>query len=250
MDWSLLKTKVLIFALGAAIGSILNTLIYRLPRGQSLLQLLPECSHCGMQRRGVIALPVVGWLITRGRCPRCGGLFSIRHPVVEILSGTLFLLLWLQTESTAQIIRYGIFNFLLISLFFTDLEHRRLPDVLTLPGIGLGLLFSFLLGNPVASLTGTFVGGGVLLAIVVISRGGMGMGDVKLEAMIGAFLGLGPMLASLVTGIVLGGVIALLLLLFKIRGPRDMIPYGPFLITGAWLVMLGGERLGVQSWSV
>ena len=127
---------------------------------------------------------------------------------------------------------------LLVPLFFIDLKHHRLPNILTMPGIGLGLLLSAGLGHLKSAVAGLVVGGGVLLVVALITRGGIGMGDAKLQAMVGAFLGLRLMLISLAIGVILGGIVGLFLLAFQIRGRKDMIPYGPFLITGAVLALL------------
>jgi leader peptidase (prepilin peptidase)/N-methyltransferase len=210
-----------IFFLGLAFGSFLNVCIYRLPLGLSVVSPRSACPHCKRPIAFYDNLPVLSWLILRGRCRRCRAKISVRYLFIELLTGVLFLGCYAYAGLTLATLKYCVFGFLLLGLIFTDAETKLLPDKLTLPGIVLGLLFSFVV--PVHDLVSQFVPGMVSLpfsagvsapllslldsllgaalgasfiygagAVYLRWRGaeGMGFGDVKLMAMVGAFLGM------------------------------------------------------------
>src|SRR6202011_1006844 len=209
-----------IFALGLAFGSFLNVCIWRLPRGLSVVRPGSACPRCERPIRLYDNIPVLSWLILRGRCRNCKASISPRYLVVELLTGALFLACYAYFGFTLAALKYCVFGFLLLGLIFTDAETHLLPDKLTLPGIVLGLLFSLivpvndlasqllpgLISLPVSSdiswhllslidsVLGAAVGASFIYgagAIYLRARGveGMGFGDIKLMAMIGAFLG-------------------------------------------------------------
>jgi len=209
-----------IFAYGLAFGSFLNVCIYRLPRGKSVVSPRSACPHCGKQIPLYDNLPVLSWLLLLGKCRRCKAPISPRYLVVELLTGLLFLGCYAQFGLTWAMLKCAVLGYLLLGLVFTDAETKLLPDALTLPGFGLGILFSLLVpvndlasrilpglvSLPVSgdvtwrvwsladSLLGAAVGASFLYGVAAVylrARGveGMGFGDVKLMAMIGAFLG-------------------------------------------------------------
>ena len=211
---------VAIFLVGLALGSFLNVCIYRLPRGLSVVRPRSACPKCSAAIPSYDNIPVVSWLVLRGRCRQCKAPISARYPLVELLTGLLFLACFLHFGFSLETLKFCTFSFLLLGLIFTDAEHKLLPDALTLPGIALGLMFSLLvpvdnfasgllpeslwapLASPISwrlqslvdSAAGALVGASFLYGVAVAYqrlRGieGMGMGDVKLMAMIGAFLG-------------------------------------------------------------
>lgn len=208
------------FALGLAFGSFLNVCVYRLPRGISVIHPRSACPHCEQPIPFYDNVPIVSWLVLQGRCRRCQAPISPRYLVVELLTGALFLACYAHFGLTLATLKYCTFGFLLLGLMFTDAETQLLPDKMTLPGLALGLLFSLaipvndlvseilpgLVALPVSSGTGRLlslldaVAGAALGAsflygagaIYLRARGheGMGFGDVKLMAMVGAFLGI------------------------------------------------------------
>jgi leader peptidase (prepilin peptidase)/N-methyltransferase len=209
-----------IFAFGLCFGSFLNVCIYRLPRGKSVVAPRSACPHCGTLIPFYDNLPILSWLILRGKCRSCKQPISLRYLVVELLIGLLFLACYLHFGLTLAMLKCAVLAFLLIGLIFTDAETKLLPDAMTLPGLALGVAFSLLVPvNDLASrimpglvsptmrgeiswrwwslsdsLLGAAVGASFLYgaaAIYLRARGveGMGFGDVKLMAMIGAFLG-------------------------------------------------------------
>ncbi len=182
-------------ALGLCIGSFLNVVIHRLPRGASVVTPPSRCPGCNYQLRWSDNVPVLSWLFLRGRCRKCAAPISIRYPIVEILTMLMFLLhLWVFGWSALMVVRVA-FATSLIALFAIDLEHHLLPNAITLPGIVVGLIVSLVLPPGIVdSILGTLLGGGVLWVIGEAyyrysGQEGMGGGDVKMLAMIGAFLG-------------------------------------------------------------
>ena len=228
------------FVLGLVFGSFLNVCIYRLPLGLSVIRPGSTCPQCHESIPFYDNIPVLSWLILGGRCRRCRAHISPRYLAVELLTGALFLLCCLNFGFTLAALKYCVFGFLLLGLIFTDSETHLLPDKLTLPGIGLGLLFSLivpvndlasqllpgLISLPVSSdvswhllslidsLLGAAVGASFIYgagAIYLRARGveGMGFGDVKLIAMIGAFLGVKLTIFTLFTASIAGSLVGL-----------------------------------------
>ena len=231
--------RIGVFVLGILAGSMLNRFISRWPEEQGVDNGFQSvCPHCGHPWHGLEQISIWVRLFSEGRCQYCGDHIPLRHILVELFTGALFLLVSMRGRGTLDLVRLFLFVLLLVPLFFIDLKHHRLPNILTMPGIGLGLALSAGLGQIKSALAGVIVGGGVLFIVALVTRGGIGMGDAKLQAMVGAFLGLRLMLISLTIGVILGGIVGLFLLALQVRGRKDMIPYGPFLITGAILTLL------------
>lgn len=252
---------------GLVVGSFLNVLIHRLPRQESVVRPASHCPACQHRLAPGDLIPVLSWLLLRGHCRYCGGRIAVRYPLVELLNAWLYLLLYLKFGWRGALVPYGVLVSLLVALTFIDLDHQLLPDALTLPGLGLGLAFGLWAtlargaGSPSpfgvsfahlpylfdqfslrASLLGAAVGGGAILLIILLSREGMGYGDAKLLAMIGAFVGWRGSLGSLFTGAIAGSVVGVGLLVTRRKGRRDPIPFGPFLTLGC-LFLFFGDRL-------
>jgi leader peptidase (prepilin peptidase)/N-methyltransferase len=228
---------------GALIGSFLNVVIVRLPRGESLAVPRSRCRACGTELQWFDNIPVLSFLALRGHCRACGAPIAWRYPFVEVATAGSFALAAWRVPSPVDLVVTCLFLAALIALTGIDLEHQILPDRITLPGIALGFLTSFL-GTRVSwidSLLGILAGGGILFAVIVLSGGGMGGGDMKLGAMIGAFLGYKLALLALFLAVIAGGIVALCLLATGIRRRKDPVPFGPFLATGAALATLWGE---------
>jgi leader peptidase (prepilin peptidase) / N-methyltransferase len=234
---------------GLLIGSFLNVVIYRLPRGQSLVSPPSTCPGCGTRIRPIDNVPVLSWLILGGKCHKCRAPISVQYPIVEIVTGLLFALVaWLTPVGPLLAARL-ILVVILIVLFGIDLHHQILPNVITLPGIAIGFLFS-LVGPPgwVESLIGIALGGGILYAIAaayyaVRREEGLGMGDVKMLAMIGAFLGWKAVLVTLILSSFAGALVGIGIMVFSKGSMRLALPFGTFLSLGALAAMLVGEPL-------
>jgi leader peptidase (prepilin peptidase)/N-methyltransferase len=233
-----------IFALGLCWGSFLNVCIYRLPRGKSVVAPRSACPHCGQMIPLYHNVPVLSWLILRGKCRDCKAPISPRYMVVELLTGILFLSCYLHFGPTLATLKCAVLGFLLLGLVFTDAETKLLPDALTLPGLAIGIVFSLLVPvNDLASkimpglvspemrtlswrlwsltdsLLGAAVGASFLYgaaAIYLRARGveGMGFGDVKLMAMIGAFLGTKLTVLTIFAASLAGSIFGLSAVLF------------------------------------
>ena len=240
--------------LGLAVGSFLNVCIHRLPRGGSVVHPPSRCPGCNYQLRWYDNIPVLSWAFLRGRCRKCGTRISVRYPIVEILTMVVFLVhLWIFGWTVLMGVRV-LFACAMITLFAIDLEHHLLPDAITLPGIAVGLILSTIVPPGIRdALLGTLLGGGVLWAIGEAyfrysGQEGMGGGDVKMLAMIGAFLGWKLVLVTLVLSSVSGSLIGLLVMAVRRGGLKYALPYGTFLALGALAASLVGDR--VVAWYV
>jgi leader peptidase (prepilin peptidase)/N-methyltransferase len=229
--------------LGAVIGSFLNVVIVRLPRNESLVAPRSRCRTCGTELDWFDNIPILSFLVLRGRCRACGAAVSWRYPIVEAVTALLFALAAWRSTALADLLVMWLFLSALVAITGIDLEHQIIPDWITLPGIVVGFLTSFL-GTRVSwldSLLGILVGGAILFVVIMLSGGGMGGGDMKLSAMIGAFLGYKLALLTLFLAVILGGFVALGLLSTGIRRRKDPIPFGPFLAIAATVAILWGE---------
>ena len=234
--------------LGLVVGSFLNVCIWRLPREESIVRPGSHCPVCSTALGARDLVPVLSWIFLRGKCRYCGAKISPRYPAVELLTGVLFVWCFLRFGLSPQLAPALVFSAFMVAITFIDLDHQIILDgmlaLLAAAGLGLGLW----LGQPgfVDMLIGAGVGGGLLLVLAVISGGGMGGGDVKFAAALGFWLGWPGILLCLLISFVAGGAISLFLLLAKLRGRKDFIPFGPFIALGAWVALLYGRE--ILSW--
>jgi leader peptidase (prepilin peptidase) / N-methyltransferase len=235
--------------LGLAVGSFLNVCIHRLPRGQSLNAPPSRCPHCEYPLRWFDNIPVVSYAILAGRCRKCRARISIRYPIIELVTMGLFVLHGAVFGWTALLVPRLLFACAMVVLFAIDLEHQLLPNVITLPGIVVGLIASSVLPPGIIdAVIGIVVGGGVLWLIGEAyfrysGQEGMGGGDVKMLAMIGAFLGWKLVLITLVLSSVLGSIIGMLVIARRKGGMKYALPYGTFLALGALVASLAGDAI-------
>jgi leader peptidase (prepilin peptidase)/N-methyltransferase len=234
---------------GLVIGSFLNVVIYRLPLGQSLVKPRSRCRNCGYSLRWFDNIPVVSWLLLRGRCRQCATRVSWQYPLVELITAMLFVItVWLTPVGPLLASRL-LLVCILIVLFGIDLEHQILPNSITLPGIVIGLLFSLIAPPGIRdALIGAILGGGILYAIAAgyylwRREEGMGMGDVKMLAMLGAFLGWKAVLVTLVLASFSGAVIGVAMMAGQRGGMKYALPFGTFLAIGAIAAMFVGDPL-------
>ncbi|MCK4727352.1 MAG: prepilin peptidase [Desulfobacterales bacterium] len=242
--------ELVIFLFGTAVGSFLNVCIYRLPRSISLIRPRSMCPSCQAKIAFYDNVPVASYLWLRGRCRHCGTAISLRYPLIELVSGLFAVAIFARYGlSWEGFFLYGLVAALLV-ITFIDIDHQIIPDVITYPGIGVGFLTSFVLGHITykESLFGIILGGGILLLIawgyyLLTKREGMGGGDIKLLAMIGAFLGWKGVIFTVFVGSVIGTAVGTALALRTQRGRRLPIPFGPFLSLGALLFLFFGPQI-------
>lgn len=231
--------------LGLVVGSFLNVVILRLPERRSILRPRSACPACGATIAWYDNIPLVSFAVLRGRCRACGVTIPWRYPLVELATGLLFGLALARFGPTPDFVATSVLLAALVAITAIDVDHQIIPDVITLPGTLAGVLANLITGrfSWIECLIGIAVGGGVFLLIILASRGGMGGGDMKLGAMLGAFLGWQVALLSLFLAVLLGGALAVGLLVSGRRGRKDPIPFGPFLATGGAIGALWGEKL-------
>lgn len=247
-----LPVAVIAGPFGLVIGSFLNVCIYRLPRNLSVVHPPSRCGACGTTLRWYHNIPVVSWVVLGGKCGFCGARVSAQYPIVELITGLAFVLVALVTPLGPLFAARLLLACLLIVLFGIDLEHQILPNVITLPGIVAGFLFA-LAGPPGwrDSLIGILLGGGLLYGVayayyLVRKEEGLGMGDVKMLAMIGAFLGWQAVLLTVILASFSGAIIGVALIATSKGSMKYALPFGTFLALGAGVAMLAGD--GIITW--
>ena len=239
----------LLTALGLAVGSFLAVCIHRLPRGESVVTPGSRCPACAQPLRPLDNVPVFGYLRLRGRCRTCGTAISPLYPAVELVTPALFLLLYRELGWQALLPAHMAFASALLVLGAIDLRHRILPDAITLPGAALGLVLSLRLAPGfLDALAGAAVGAAVPLAIARTYRRvrgveGLGMGDVKMLAMIGAWLGWQAALLTLLIASLLGSLAGFALIAAGRGDARYPLPFGSFLAVAAFAAALAGDDL-------
>jgi len=251
---------IIIFIFGAIIGSFLNVCIYRIPRGISIVSPSSRCPNCGRKIRFYDNIPIISYLLLRGRCRYCNLNISVRYPIVEFINGVLYVLI-LQRFGFNDILSLMVYlSFIssIVVITFIDIEFQIIPDRITLAGIPLSLIFGttvlhdpFLRYNPLgfkASLIGMLSGGGLFYLIAIVGKAvfrqeAMGGGDIKMMAMIGGLLGWKGVVFTTFVGSLIGSICGIILLVYqgKMRGLK--IPFGPFLGIGAILSLLVGEEV-------
>jgi len=239
-------TVVVVF--GLVLGSFLNVVIARLPERRSLWAPRSACPGCGAPIAWYDNVPLLSFALLRGRCRTCAASIPWRYPLVEAVTGALFGAAWLEFGPTAEFVVAAVLLAALVAITAIDLRHQIIPDAITLPGILAGITANVATRhlNWAEVALGIALGGGVFFAIIVASRGGMGAGDMKLGAMLGAFLGWKIALFALMVAVVVGGVSAVALMALGVRNRKDAIPFGPFLALGGAAALFWGE--GVVQW--
>jgi leader peptidase (prepilin peptidase)/N-methyltransferase len=243
---------------GAVVGSFLNVVIHRLPAGESIVFPGSRCPRCGAPIRPWDNIPVLGWVALGGRCRDCREPIALRYPLVELANALLWAALALRFGPGLPFLVFAAFCSALLAITMIDLDHWIIPDVITLPGIVVGLAASFFvppreslladllhrglgldrlpgaLSSPGFwdSLAALLLGGGLFYLVAVLSRGGMGGGDIKLTAMMGAFLGLRDLGVAVFIGLISGSVVGIGLMIAGRKTRKDLIPFGPFLALG------------------
>jgi leader peptidase (prepilin peptidase)/N-methyltransferase len=235
---------------GAMIGSFLNVCIYRLPKEESIIWPGSHCPHCKNPIKFYDNIPLVSYFLLGGKCRYCKGSIPLQYPLVEGITALSSLFLFMKFGPSLNFIYYFSFVAALIVITVIDLHYQIIPDVISLPGIGIGLLGSLVISpiNFWPSLIGIISGGGSLFLVATVyqwlfKREGMGGGDVKLLAMIGAFLGWKAVILTILLSSLIGSVVGIMIMVLKGKDFKYAIPFGPFLSLGAVIALFYGESL-------
>lgn len=250
--------------LGLAVGSFLNVIAHRVPLGKSVLSPPSACPGCGTPITPRDNIPLLGWVLLRGRCRSCAMRIPVRYPLLELAGGVLWVGTFLIVGLSWILPAYLWFVSVTLVLFATDLEHHRLPNRIVFVGFvgGLTLLTAGAMaaGEPVARLGWSGVAGvvyfGFMLVLALLVRGGFGFGDVKMAALLGLFVGyqptldqvgagesLGGLLVAVFGSFLFGGIVAILLLALRKRGRKQEIAFGPAMIIASWVAVAAGNNL-------
>jgi leader peptidase (prepilin peptidase)/N-methyltransferase len=260
-----------VFLMGLIIGSFLNVCILRIPPGLSVVRPSSRCPKCHAEIKAYDNIPVLSWLILGGKCRGCKTTISPMYPAIEFLTGVLFVVCYLLFGESLATVKWSLLSALLVVLTATDIRERILPDVVNLSGFVIGILFSFFMVptdgaslwlsnlmfefpppravlSVVDALMGAAVGAGLLWIVgegyfKLRGKEGMGLGDVKMMGMVGAFLGVKRTLLTVLFGSLLGSVIGIVIIAVSRKGRDYELPFGAFLGLGALLVIYFGTPL-------
>lgn len=247
---SVLITYLLIFIFGLLWGSFFNVCIVRLPKNESVIWGRSACPQCKSLIPWFCNIPLFSYLLLKGKCRDCKTPISAEYPIVELLSGLMFLGLFLYFDWSKELIANWVFCSALLVISVIDLHHQIIPDEISLPGILVGFLFALWVGKIswVESLLGILLGGGSFLLIAwgyekISKREGLGGGDIKLLGMIGAWLGVKSLLIVIVLSSLLGSIVGIGAMVFQKKDFKTAIPFGPFLALGALAYLFFGNEL-------
>ena len=231
--------------LGLAVGSFLNVCIDRLPAGQSIVRGASHCPNCQHLLAPMDLVPVFSYLWLRGRCRYCRASIPVRVPLVEMATGVLFGFLYWKFGLGVELGIALAYASILLVISVIDLEHQLILNVVVYPALPLALALSLLSPDPTIAraVLGFMAGVAAVSLPFLIYRQGMGMGDVKLGGLIGLMVGYPHVLVALLLAVIGGGLIATLLLVLRIRGRKDAIPFGPFMAAGAFVTLLWGQAI-------
>lgn len=231
------------FLFGAAIGSFLNVVMYRLPKGISIIKPNSFCPACKKPIIWYENIPLVSYVLLRGKCSNCKKPISIRYFAVELITALVFLYLFAQFGLSFSFLFYAYFFSVLIAISGIDFAYQLIPDVLSMPGIVIGLVFHLTQGSILQSVIGAAFGGGLILLIRAVGgwvykKEVMGLGDVYLTAMIGAFVGFPFIIAAIFIGALFGAILGIAYVISTRQSRESPIPFGPFLSLGGMLVII------------
>ena len=237
--------------LGLAVGSFLNVVIHRVPRGESLVRPGSHCPHCGAAVRNRHNVPLFGWLLLRGRCADCHTPISVRYPLVEAGTAALFVAVAAKFGYSWALPAYLYLAAVAVALALIDLDVQRLPDAIVLPSYlvaGVLLAPAALLGDGIAPVLRGLAAAAVLWVVyrVLAQVGGMGGGDVKLAPLLGFYLGWlgwGPVAVGAFAAFLLGGLVGVVLMATRTAGRKSRIPFGPYMLAGAFLAVFAAAPI-------
>lgn len=247
---------ILVFITGLVLGSFFNVVIYRLPMEKSIVAPRSSCNTCGTTLQAIDLIPVLSFIFLKGKCRYCGSKISFRYPLVELITGLVFLILFLKYSISAEFIFTAFLMSVLLIVFFIDLDHMIIPNGLVITGLVGGIVFfvlRFWLNDKLldgaawySPLLGMLVTSGILLLIALIGLAvygtdAFGMGDVKIFLPIGLILGFKLALMSLIFSVFIGGFAGLFLIITGLKQRKSHIPFGPFIVSGTFLSILFGH---------
>lgn len=240
-----LSGTVIAILLGLCVGSFLNVVIHRLPRRESVVHGRSHCPACGRVLAWYDLVPVASYLALRGRCRYCRAPISPRYPLVELLTGAVFAALFYRFGPTPVLVKYLFLGAVLIAAAFIDLEHYLIPNRLVLAGLAGAAILGFAARDVGlwSALAGGAAGAGFLALVAVISKGGVGGGDVKLVGVAGFFVGWPLAALALFLAVAAGGLAAAVLLLLRLKRRKDPVPFGPFIAAGTLAAVLWGADI-------
>lgn len=231
------------FVIGTVIGSFLNVLIYRLPRGISIIKSRSFCPNCNKELRIYELIPIISFIFLRGSCSQCKYKIPYTYILIELLSGVLAVSLYLKTGFSTLFFKYLILSSIIVVSTVVDLKFGIIPNTTNALGTIFGILFAIVEGQVKISLYGILLGFVIMGGIYYISKGGMGAGDVKYTFALGAFLGPRKLILALFVSFVSGAIVGLYLIFFKNRGLKSKMPFGPYLSFGAICALLWYENI-------
>jgi leader peptidase (prepilin peptidase)/N-methyltransferase len=241
---------LLIVIFGLIIGSFLNVCIYRIPRNESIVWPGSHCPKCSHELKWYDNIPLLSYILLRGKCRYCKGLISIQYPLVEFLNALMYNIVYLKFGIGADFIFYSLTFSILLAIVFIDIKEMIIPDSLVVAILVLSVIHKgtnyFLYGlSPqlISSILGLIVAGGLFAAIVLISGGGMGGGDITLIGALGFVLGFKYILLNIFLSFITGAIISILLLAARIKKRKDPVPFGPFIALGFFLTVLQGQAI-------
>lgn len=242
--------QIFIFIIGTIIGSFLNVCIYRIPREESIVFPSSHCPNCSTPLKWYELIPVLSFTFQKGKCRYCGEPISPQYPLVELLNGFLYLILFKHFGGSLSFIFYAIIFSILIVISIIDFEFQIIPDSLNISIFILAIVYKILqytlYGISPQILNSTLaliISSGLFLLIAILSKGGMGGGDIKLIGALGFILGIKLSLLNIFLSFILGAIISIFLLLFKIKEKKDPIPFGPFICIAFMIVTLWGQEI-------
>lgn len=245
--------KVVIFIYGLLIGSFLNVCIYRIPRNESIAFPSSHCPKCGISLSWYDNIPLLSFMVLQGKCRYCKASIAKQYPIVEFLNAIIYLIFYDFYGLSLEFIFYITIASILIIITFIDLKEMIIPDILVIIIFILSVLYKllnyFVYGVPLEilnSLGGFILAGGIFLVIVILSKGGMGGGDVTLISSLGFILGIKYVLLNIFLSFILGAIISIILLISGIKSRKDPIPFGPFIVAASFITVLWGE--GILKW--
>ena len=232
-----------VFCFGLAVGSFANVCIHRLPRKESVVFPGSHCPACSAAVRPLDNIPVISYIALGGKCRDCATRISPIYPVIETVTAVLLLAGFFKFGPSFDFLVYAVVAPALGIITAIDIEHQIIPDVITLPGIALGLVVGTYTIGYADSLLGFFAGGGLFYLLAVLSNGGMGGGDIKYIAAVGALLGWQKVLLVIFIGALLGSVVGVFQITVQKKSRKSLIPFGPFLATGTLVTLFYGNSL-------
>lgn len=241
---------IITFILGIIIGSFLNVCIYRIPREESIVYPSSHCTKCNTSLKWYDLIPMFSFLFQKGKCRYCGEPISPQYLIVELLNGVLYTTIFHFYGLTINFVFYSLLISVLMIISFIDYYHQIIPDCLSAVIIILTILYKLLLFilykipfNSITSMLALLLSGGLFLLIAIVSKGGIGGGDIKLISVLGFVLGIKKILLNMLLSFIIGGIFSIFALLLKKKGKKDTIPFGPFINIAAVITLFFGDSI-------